>query len=59
MDKKAIEKAIEILEARADFWYNDKNYDKAGAYDSAAVIVKYALEGKLDCLSQFDYSRKG
>lgn len=57
MDEKIIARALRMLENRAEFWYKDGNSDKGGAYDSAATILRYAMEGKLDCLAQFDYSK--
>ena len=57
MNEKLITRVLRMLEARAEFWYKDGNYDKGGAYESAATILEYAMEGKIDCLDQFDYSK--
>lgn len=55
MNEELIARALRMLEDRAKFWDREKNYDKAGAYESAAIILEYAMNGNLECLAQFDY----
>lgn len=48
--QKNIQSVLSILDARAK---NSDNIYVATAYQSAADMLRYALEGKDDCIAQF------
>ena len=50
---KLVEYALEILTRRSNDCHNDLH--ARCAYESAVSMIEYALEGKYDCLCQFDY----
>lgn len=56
MDKsklRLVERACEIIEKRATD--TDRDYRERFAYNSALVMILYALEENEECLNQFDY----
>ena len=50
---KLVEYALEILRKRSNDSTRDLN--TRSAYESAVSIIEYALDGKYECLCQFDY----
>ena len=48
-----IEFALEILKQRSTDY--ERDYHARCAYESAAQIIEYALEGNYECLCQFVY----
>lgn len=52
-ERKLVEYALEILRKRSNDYHNDLH--ARSAYESAISMIEYALEGKYDCLCQFDY----
>ena len=52
-ERKLVEYALEILRKRSNDY--DRDWQARFAYESAVSMIEYALEGKYDCLCQFDY----
>lgn len=52
-ERELVEYALEILRKRSNDCHNDLH--ARSAYESAVSMIEYALEGKYDCLCQFDY----
>lgn len=65
MNEKLIARALRMLEDRADHWEAMScmdNHDegagaRASAYGSAVDILRYAIEGNVECLAQYDYRK--
>lgn len=57
MDKKLFKHVLEILENRSDYWYaggSDEDIARGAAYETAATIVRYAMEGNVEAVNRFD-----
>ena len=52
-ERNLVEYALEMLRKRSNDCHNDLH--AGSAYESAGSMIEYALEGKYDCLCQFDY----
>ena len=52
--ERAVFKALGIIRERALFWETEKDFDRAGAYSSAADILAYAMAENWECLNQFE-----
>lgn len=66
MDKNetALEMCLRMLKERADYWNSGISGDsfirgmvsgRADAYNSAAIMLEYAMQNNIECLRQFDY----
>lgn len=52
-DKEILEYALSIIIKRSRDM--SRTLESRGAYNSAADILEYALEGNIECLREFDY----
>lgn len=52
-ERKMVEFALEILKQRS--LDGDRDWHARLAYENAAQIIEYALEGNYECLCQFNY----
>ncbi len=52
-NEKLIWKALKMLHERAQYW-EQTDWIRASAYQSAHDILLYALDGNEECLRQFD-----
>ena len=48
-------RALGLLEDRGKYWANQKDYKRCGCYDSAANILRYAMNEDWEALNQYDY----
>ena len=66
MNKELIARALRMLEDRAKYWEKTarpwsypEDSARSCAYDSAAEILRYAMEDNIECLAQFDTYHEG
>lgn len=66
MNDKLILRALRMLRKRADYWQKRGrkstsaavsmySYTRAGAYESACEILRYAIVGDEEALKEYDY----
>lgn len=67
MNNELLEMCLRIFKERSEYYFTEASKQKAYckdftgralAYDSAYIMLKYAMEGHEECLRQFDYFTK-
>jgi hypothetical protein len=54
MNEELIRRALEIFESRSEVFFKGGCLDLGCAYGNAASILRYAIEGNVECLAQYD-----
>lgn len=63
-NETALEMCLRMFKERVEYWNSDISGDpfrrgmvsgRADAYNSAAVMLEYAMHDNIECLRQFDY----